>query len=226
MKMKRFIAFFMTVVLVVAMSVPAFATHGEFISSIGGLPTPTIEGYTPVTHECTAKLVITSWSERHTLDDATRALMEKAYNDIVNSQVINNQLKDELVKLANELEINHADLAVGILFDISYVECPEHAEHKGFNITLKPEVFENYVGILHMNAEGTWELLNSTADEANSTISFTVDGLSPFAIVYNTNPGGSSSTGDSNFTWIYVSLMVASVCALGVIGYSRKKREN
>ena len=226
MKMKRFIAFFMTIVLVVAMSVPAFAALGEFISSPGGIAAPTLESFTPVTHECTAKLVITPWSERHTLDDATRALMEKAYEDIANSQVINNQLKDELVKLAEELKVNHADLAVGTLFDISYIECPEHAGHKGFNITVKPEVFDNFVGILHMNAQGVWELLDSTTAADAQTISFTVNELSPFAVVYNTNPDGSTSTGDSTSTWIYVSLMAASVCALGAIGYGLKKREN
>lgn len=225
MKMKRFFAFFMTVVLVVAMSVPAFAALGEFISSPSGVAAPELVEYKPTTHECTAKLVITSFADRHALDDATRALIEKAYNDIVNSQVINNQLKEELTKLANTLKIDYSALAIGSLFDVSYYECPVHAEHKGFTITVKPEIADNFVGMLHMNADGKWELLESSADEVNKTITFTVNNLSPMAIVYNTNPDA-PITGDSTGAWIYVSIMVASVVALGAIGYTLKKREN
>ena len=223
--MKKIFALLMTVVLVVAMSVPAFAALGEFISSPSGVPAPKLVDYKPLTHECKAKLVVTPYTERHTLDDATRALIEKAYNDIVNSQVINNQLKEELVKLAADLKIDYTALAIGNLFDISYFDCPEHSGHKGFTITIKPEVADNFVGMLHLNAEGKWELLEASFDEANKTITFTVDNLSPFAIVYNTKPG-SSSTGDSSNMWIYVTLMVVSVAALGTIGYSLKKREN
>ncbi len=222
MKMKRFFAFFMTVVLVVAMSVPAFAALGEFISSPSGVPAPTLVDYKSDNHECTAKLVITPYAERHTLPAETRALIEKAYEDIVNSQVINNQLKTELTKLAEELKIDYSALAIGNLFDVSYYECPQHAGHKGFTITIKPELVDNYVGILHLNGE-KWELLDSTVSEGN--ITFYVEELSPFALVYNTKPG-SSSTGDSSDMWIYIVLMVASVSALGVVGYKLSKREN
>jgi hypothetical protein len=76
-----------------------------------------------------------------------------------------------------------------------------------------------------MNADGKWGLLESSADEVNKTITFTVNNLSPIAIVYNTNPDA-PITGDSTGAWIYVSIMVASVVALGAIGYTLKKREN
>lgn len=211
----------MTVVLVVAMSVPAFAALGEFISSPSGVAAPTLVDYKSDSHECTAKLVITSYAERHTLPAETRALIEKAYDDIVNSQVINNQLKAELTNLAEEIKIDYTALAVGNLFDISYYDCDQHGGHNGFTITIKPEVAENIVGVLHLNGE-KWELLDSTVDAGNVT--FHVDELSPFAIVYNTKPG-SSSTGDSSDMWIYVVLMVASVSALGVVGYKLSKRE-
>ena len=223
--MKRIFALLMTVVLVVAMSVPAFAALGEFISSPSGVPAPQIIDYKPLTDACQAKLVITPYAERHNLDDATRALIEKAYNDIVNSQVINNQLKEELVKLAADLKIDYSALAIGNLFDIAYYNCTEHTDHKGFTITIKPEIAENFVGMLHLNAEGKWELLDASFDEVNNTITFTVATLSPFAIVYNTKPDA-PITGDSSNAWIYITLMVASVAALGTIAYNLKKREN
>ena len=226
MKMKRFFAFFMTVVLVVAMSVPAFAALGGFISSPSGVPAPKLEDFKPVTPDCTGKIVITSWADRHTLDDATRARFEQAYNDIIN---LNNGGANSLFEVMKDFEkshgFDHKDLAVGTLFDISSYNCTHHEKHEGFIITLKPEVWGNIVGVAHLTPNG-WEVVDDTMDEANQTITFTVGSLSPFALVYNTNPGGSSSTGDSNSTWIYISIMAASVVALGAIGYTLKKREN
>ncbi len=225
MKMKRVFAFFMTVVLVVAMSVPAFAALGEFISSPSGVPAPELVDYKALSSDCTGKLAITSWADRHTLDDAARARLEQAYNDIINSQVINNQLKDEMKKFADSHGIANSDLAIGALFDISVYNCTHHEAHEGFIITIKPEVLDNVVGVIHL-AENGWEIVEDTIDETNNTLTFQVGTLSPFALVYNTNPGGSSSTGDSSHAWIYVTLMVASVAALGVVGYNLSKREN
>ncbi len=224
MKMKRFFAFFMTVVLVFAMSVPAFAALGEFISSPTGVPAPELVDYKPVSADCAGKLVVTSWADRHTLDDAARTRLEKAYEDIVNSQVINNQLKDALVKLASELKVNYEDLAIGALFDIAVYNCEAHGNHEGFVITLKPEVAANITAIAHLTENG-WEVVEISADEAAQTITFQVSTLSPFALIYNTNPDA-PITGDSTGAWIYVSLMAASVVALGAVGYTLKKREN
>lgn len=223
--MKRFFAFFMTVVLVVAMSVPAFAaTLGEFITSPSRVPAPELIDYSNANHECTAKLVITPYAERHTLPTETREMIEAAYNEIVNSSDITSDLNTELAKLANDAGIDPKDLAIGDLFDISYYDCPLHSGHNGFTITLKPEVFDNFVGIMHRN-NGNWEVLKATANADDKTITFFVDDLSPFAIVYNTNPKA-PTTGDSSNMWIYIVLMVASVSALGVVGYKLGKREN
>ncbi len=86
------------------------------------------------------------------------------------------------------------------------------------------EVAENIEGVVHYGENG-WEFLATTADDANKTITFTVSELSPFAIVYNTNPDA-PTTGDSSNMWIYITLMVVSVSALGVVTYNLKKREN
>jgi len=223
--MKRVIALFMTIVLVFSMSLPAFAALGEFISSPTGVPAPELVDYKPVSPECTGKLVITPWAERFTLDDATRARLEQAYDDIINSQVINNQLKEEMKKFADAHNLALSDLAVGALFDISFYNCTHHEPHKGFIITLRPEIIDRLVGVIHLTENG-WEMVEDTIDETNKTVTFQVDTLSPFALVYNTNEGGSSSTGDSSNMWIYITLMVVSVSALGVVTYNLKKREN
>lgn len=215
--MKRFFAFFMTLALVVAMSVPAFAVLGGFISSPSGIPAPELVEAKPASSDCNGKLVITSWADRHTLDDATRAKFEQAYNDITNTD---SAFFAALKAFAEKNSIDVKDLAVGSFFDISYYNCTTHAAHEGFIITIKPEVAENAVAIAHLSANG-WEMLEVTGD---ATLTFNVKELSPFAIVYNTNPGDSSETGDS--AWIYVSIMVASVVAFGSIALTLKKREN
>lgn len=215
--MKRFFAFFMTLALVVAMSVPAFAAIGGFISSPSGVPAPELVEAKPVSSNCNGKLVITSWADRHTLDDATKAKFEQAYNDITNTD---SAFFAALKAFADKKNIDVKDLAVGTFFDISYYNCTEHAAHEGFIITIKPEVAENAAAIAHLSANG-WEMLDVTGD---TTLTFTVGELSPFAIVYNTNPGDSSETGDS--AWIYVSIMAVSVVALGSIALTLKKREN
>lgn len=217
--MKRFFAFFMTLALVVAMSVPAFAALGGFISSPTGVPAPELVEAKPASSDCNGKVAITSWADRHTLDDATKAKFEQAYNDITNTD---SAFFAALKAFAEKKSIDVKDLAVGSFFDISYYNCTEHAAHEGFIITIKPEIAENAAGIAHLSANG-WEILDVTGD---TTLTFTVGELSPFAIVYNTNPGNSSETGDSTGAWIYVSIMVASVVAFGSIALTLKKREN
>lgn len=225
--MKRISALLMAVVLVVAMALPVFAAPGAFISSPTGIPTPTLVGYEPLSHDCTGELVVTGWANRHTLDDATRAKLEQAYNDIVNLNTDPNSPLFPVMKAFEDSHgLNHQDLAVGALFDISVVNCTHHEKHTGFVITIKPEVYENIVGVIHLTDKG-WEMVEDTLDETQKTITFTTYNLSPFALVYNTNPGGGSEdTGDSSNAWIYITLMVASVAALGTIGYTLKKREN
>jgi hypothetical protein len=224
-EMKRISALLMAVVLVVAMSLPAFAAPGAFIASPSGVPAPTLVDFKPLSPDCVGQLVITSWSNRHLLDDASRAILEKAYADIV---ALNTDAANTLLPVMKAFEdshgLNHNDLGVGALFDISVVNCTHHEAHDGFIITLRPEVWGNIVGVIHLTENG-WEMLEDTMDANAETITFTANTLSPFALVYNTNTDG-PTTGDSSNMWIYLTVMAVSVVALGAIGYNLKKREN
>ncbi len=220
--MKKIIALIMAVAMLATMCIPAFAEVGEFIESPSGVKSPKIIEFVPGTHECTANLVITSYAERNKLDDATKALLEKAYDDIASSKVINDALKTEFTALAEKYEVELSNFVVSNLFDVSYYECPEHAGHKGFTITIDAETADNYVGILHLNGE-TWEILDSTMDADAKTITFTTETLSPFALVYSTK---ALKTGDSSNAWIYVVLMTVSLAALGFVSYKLTRKEN
>ena len=224
MKMKRFFAFFMTVVLVVAMSVPAFAALGGFISSPSGVPAPQVSDFKPVTPDCTGKIVVTSWADRHTLDDATRARFEKAYNDIIN---LNSDANNELLAVMKDFEkshgLDHKDLAVGSLFDISSYNCTHHEKHEGFIITIGVGDLEHFVGILHFTGSVWEELEINDVDEAAHTVTFTTPSLSPFAVVVNNGAEAPAASGNA-WIWIVVAAVVVAAAAAAVVVVAKKKR--
>lgn len=219
--MKKVLALCLTLVMVIAMSVPAFAAPANFVSSPSGTSAPELFEYSNADHNCTAKLVITAYADRHTLDDATRAKLEQAYDEIVNASDVT-ALNADLAALAKKMNVDPSKLAVSDLFDISYHSCPQHSEHGAFTITIRPELLKNFVGLMHLNGDN-WELIEN-AKAVNGNLTFTVDELSPFAIVVDTS-AGSPITGDFSNVGFYVAAMAISASALVVIAFKLKKRE-
>ncbi|MBQ7355249.1 MAG: hypothetical protein IJW62_07015 [Clostridia bacterium] len=224
--MKRVLALCIALVMVVGMSLPAFAALGGFISSPGGNKGPELVEYDNENHECTAVLIVTPYAERHTLSEEKREELEGAYAVIVNSTDITD-LNTDLADLAAKKNLDSKKLAVSDLFDASYYSCDIHDEHGAFTITVKPESLQNFVGLLHLY-NGEWELIDNAKVETKDgaeVLTFTVDDLSPFAIVVNTdaNPPQTSD----NFQWIfYIALMVVSASAMIFIGFKLKKQED
>lgn len=219
--MKKVLALCLTLVMVIAMSVPAFAGPGGFVSSPSGSSAPDLYEYSNTDHNCTATLVITSYADRHTLDDETREKLEAAYTEIANSTDITT-LNADLAKLAKDMGIDGKKLAVSDLFDVSYHSCPSHSEHGAFHITIKPETLQKFVGLLHRNGDN-WELLEAKVE--GEMLTFVVEDLSPFAIVVDTS-AGSPITGDFSNVGFYIAAMTVSAAALVVIVCMlAKKRE-
>lgn len=219
--MKKALSLVLTLLMVVCMCVPSFAAPGRFITSPSGVKCPIIIEFINSNDACTAKVVITAFADRHTLDDATRQQMEKAYNDIVNATDLAN-LNADLAALAKSLKIDSDKLAVSDLFDLSYVGCSEHEGHGYFTVTLKPETLKNFVGLLHLKGDN-WELVKD-AKVKGDTITFTAEEFSPFAIVVDTS-AGSPVTGDFSNIGFYAVVMVVSAVALILIVFKLKKRE-
>ena len=224
--MKKILAFCLTLVMLAGMSVPAFAAMGGFVSSPGGNKGPELVEYDPVDHECTAELVVTPYGERHELSAEKRATLEKAYSAIVNTTDIKN-LSAEFKAMVEKKGWSKRTFAVTDLFDVSYYDCSIHENHNGFEIVIKPETLNNFVGLLHLN-DGTWELVdNAKVEKRNGVdvLTFTVETLSPFAIVVDTdtNPPVTSD----NYQWVlYVSLMVVSASVMVYMGNKLRKQEN
>ena len=219
--MKKVLALCLTLVMVVALAVPAFAGLGGFVSSPSGNSAPQLKDYYNEDHECTASLVITSYADRYTLDDETRAMIEEAYGTIVGTDDVTT-LNADLAKLAKDMKIDPSKLAVSDLFDISYYSCPQHSEHGKFFITISAETLKNFVGLMHYDGEN-WELISDAKIEDGDLV-FSVDDLSPFAIVVDTS-AGSPITGDFSNIGFYAVVMVVSAVALVVVAVKLKKRE-
>lgn len=215
--MKKVLAICLMMVMVLSMSVNVFASLGGFVSSPSGNPAPTVVGFEPSDDDCTGRLVVTSHGDRHDLSDALRAMFEKAYNSIVNSDDLT-KLNAELAKIAADKNIAGADLAVSDLFDLHVTGCDYHDEHVEFDITLDADTLSYFVGLLHMNKDGVWELV-ADAEVVNNGehLKFSVDSFSPFAIVVDTSSGTPDAPQPGDNSMIYVYATIAAVAAIAVV---------
>lgn len=220
--MKKFLFFLLTFAMIVTLGVTAFAEPGNFVTSPSKNKAPEIIDGTNDSHECTAKLVITAYADRHTLNDEKKAKIEYAYEVIVNADDIttfNVDFSDYVEKIG----LTGDKLAVSDLFDVSYYGCDDHEYHGGFKISLRADTLSGFVGLLHLNGD-EWDYVDN-ATVKDDVLTFYVEDLSPFAIVVETDKHVPPQTGDNFHWWIYATLMAVSAVALGVVGYKLKTCE-
>ncbi len=221
--MKKVLVICLTVVFMMSMTLTAFAAPGAFVKSPSGNPAPTMIEFEPADDDCTGHLVITPYSERDSLPDNLKELMKKAY-DIIKGSTDLTQLHADLAKLAANKKIKGTDLAVSDLFDIRVEGCTDHDGHHDFDIVLSADSLKNFVGLLHMKENGEWELIKDAKVISNGEhLAFSVDTMSPFAVVVNTkaNP---SQTGDNSMIPLYAAIMAVSALAIVVILVKSKKQ--
>lgn len=221
--MKKALAICLALVMVMTLTVTAFAAPGAFVQSPSRNGAPELIEQKIGDSSCTAKLIITPYSERKTLDKDNKTTFEDAYKDIVGTSDLTT-LDPKLSDLAKQKDILSTDLAVSDLFFIHQEGCEDHREHGAFEITLKPETLANFVGLMRLK-DGKWELLTDARVEGDPLI-FTSDVPAPFAIIVNKNPDGihEPATGEQ-FPWHYVVIMVVAAAALVVllVGFKGKK---
>ena len=225
--MKKVLAICLMMVMVLSMSVNVFAASGGFVSSPSGNPAPTVVSFKPSDDDCTAQLVVTPYGDKHDLSDALRAMFEKAYNEIVNSGDLT-KLNADFAKLVADRNLTADKLAVSDLFDIHVSGCDYHDEHVDFDITLDADTLSRFVGLLHMNKDGVWELVTDAEVINNGEhLKFSVDSFSPFAIVVDTSSvtPDSPQTGDNSMIHIYAIVMAVSALAIVVITVKSRKQK-
>lgn len=222
--MKKILVVCLTVLMLTSMALSVIAAPGKFVVSVSGNAAPTVVTFDPQDDGCTATLVITPYSERKTLPETLKAMIEKAYDMISGSDDLT-KLNSDLAKVAADMKIDSKNLAVSDLFDIRVDGCTNHDGHVNFDIVIAAETLDNFVGLLHMEKEGEFELV-SNAEVINNGqhLKFSVDSLSPFAIVVNTTPDA-PQTGFNSMIAVYVAVMAVSALALVVIAVKSRKQK-
>lgn len=226
--MKKFLAICVMIIMLVSVSLSAFAAPGEFVKSVSLNPAPELVSATSESKDCNADLIITPYIDRASLPKELKELIEKAYKEIAGSKNIA-LLCESLAELAKALNIPEMNLAVSDMFDIRYESCEEHSEHGYFDIVIKSDTFKNFVGLLHLSDDG-WELIEGAEVkevDGDYHLMFKVDDFSPFAVVVNApvvveeNPG----TGDNNAVFVYAAILIASAVAVFVVLLKKNKKQ-
>lgn len=229
--MKKLIATLLAIVMLAALSVSAIAaTADNFTKSPSntGAPEMTYDWTDPVSG-CDPELAITPYKDRNTKSEEIKTAIEAAYNEIVHSQPSLGSLT-----ITNG-PLHGTNLMVSQLFDISFDDTAA-AHTFGMNethnatIKLTGDEVKNFMYLLHYKyntaapENSTWEIVTCGRPAAD-TISFTVDSLSPFAIVVkNTSSGPSSpATGASAPIACAVGAVVFGVVGVALL---KKSKEN
>lgn len=220
--MKKTFAICMIVVMLVTMSVNAFAATNGFVSSPSENPAPKVVDFKPSDEACTATLNITAYADKHTLPEALRTLMEQAYDSIADAVDLT-KLNTALADLVSKKGYDSTKLAVADLFDIHPSDCEFHDGHTDFDITLSADTLSHFVALLHMNKDGVWEMVTDAEIINNGEhLKFSVESFSPFAIVVNT---GDPVADEGTSPWIYVAIVVAVVVVGAVVAVFVIKRK-
>lgn len=218
--MKKIIAICLSFIIAASATVTVFAAPANFWGSPSGKPSPEIISFKSSDPNSTVQLILTPYSDRNDLSDGQIALLEKAYDSIRNAKSLT-ELNAELADVVAKLEIDSKYLAVTNIFDIHYVGSDNQSQK--FEIVLSVDELNNFVGLLHMNKDGVWELVSDAKIEQDGDhLVFSVDSFSPFAVVVDTT-GESPETGDSVMI-ISAIVLAVSVVALAAITVKRKKQ--
>ncbi len=236
--MKKVLAICLMVIMVVSMSVgvSAVAAPNGFVGSPSGNLGPKVISYTLSPAGC-GMLVVTPYADLEKLPVDEQALLKRGYNAIVDAENIA-QLNKDLAELAKKERIKAEDLAVSDLFDMRLVGCDKHRTHKMIDVVLEADTLENFVGLLHMKKNGEFELIkgaeiikgkdvvvnedivvDAEITEDGKYLRFTVESLSPFAIVVNT---GEPSP---NYLWLFLLLLLLILVIILIIVYNKNKKK-
>lgn len=222
--MKKTISITLALVLLVSLCLSAMAAPGSFIVSPSNNTTPILVDSSNESHDCTAEIVITPYSERDTLPEDAKQKIEDAYDSIAGTSDLTD-LNSDLAGIAESMNISTGALGVSDLFDVSYNSCDVHNEHGKFTIKLEAEMLDSFVALMYWDGSN-WVIVEGAFVDENGYLNFVTDKFGPYAIVVNTGAENVEppKTGDE-FPWIYVVLMVASAAGLVVVLFlSRKKK--
>lgn len=224
--MKKIVTVLLTMMMVLSLSISAFAEPGGFVSSPSRNQAPELIKAENESEDCEAKLIITAYSDRDELSEEARKNIETAYSEIVGTQDLSS-LNDAIKNIAKKLGLNTTDLAVSDMFDISATDCNGHEDHGNFDITLKAETLDNFVCLLHYY-NGEWRIVdNAKVTNNGEHLEFDEDEFSPFAIVVSTveiSDGVGTIMSGGSIIAIVVFALATSGAIVAAVVIKRKKK--
>ena len=227
--MKKVLAMFIAVMMLVSLSVPAFAAKGSFLISPGQNGAPEIIDYDCT---CDGELIITPYKDRNTLSEEYKADFESSYAAIAGATDLT-EVNKELIKIAKAKKLATQDLVVSDLFYAHVEGCTVHdhvstysmrsnsvkLEHGTYTITLKADTLKKFVALMNY-VDGDWQMVEEAKITSEGYLQFTTDNLGAFAIVVHTS---AAATGDV-FTMVGVSFFAVVAVAMVVVLVKTKKR--
>jgi hypothetical protein len=225
--MKKVLTLMLALVMVIGVSVNALAATGGFVGSVSGKPGPDLVGFDRLENDCDVDVVVTPYGDKDSLADEERELLEDAYNQIKDCDNLT-ELNLELKEIAEKLGIDGEDLSVSDLFNLGLTDCDEHDGHKPFEITLSADALANFAGLMYMNADGEWVMVDDVVIDGN-TLKFTTDYFGPYAIVVNNSDMEGTEipkNGDNSMVQLYAVVMAVSAAAVAVLAVKSKKESN
>ena len=214
--MKKILLLVLAVVLGLSLSFTVFADPGAFQNSPSTLQGPELIDANNDHHDCIARLIITSYADRHTLTDEKRVDLENVYQMLSTTDDISTVVP-QLEDLAESLNVKTEDLVASELFDISLTECPYHEFHGSFDVLLKADSLRNFVCLLHYY-NGEWVIVEDVEVVLDTYLAFTESDFSPFVIV--SIPGGIGNGGIGGIGYgccrccCWLILIIVSVIAI------------
>ncbi len=215
--MKKLVTLILSVVMALSMTVAASAA---FVASPSANNAPTLVEVKDGEDGLVIK--VTAYKDRHNLDAEAKAAIEDSYNDIKNAPDVaslNATVKD----VADKAGAKVADLKIADLFDVSAVD----GEITGkVTFVLNADTLKNFVALLH-DKDGKWEVVEGAKVDGDK-LTFSVDSLSPFAIVVN-NPEDKDSPTTGNPVDLGMIFVVGAVVFGGAAALciaKSKKRVN
>ncbi len=223
----------MTLIVLVAMSIPTFAANGSFLTSPSQNGAPEIVG---TESECSGNLVITAYKDRDTLPENDKAYFEDSYYSIASASNLVD-LNSNLKTIADSKKVNTNDLVVSDVFYAHVDGCEGDVAaytlvtettatgklidvyHGVFDITLDTDTLKNYMALMNY-VNGEWVIVENAKVTADGYLQFSTDTFGPFAIVVGSSP---AQTGDI-VTIAGVSGFAIAAIAMIVVLFKTKKR--
>ncbi len=209
--MKKFITITLAVLMVLSLSVTAFAAAG-FISSPEANEAPVLVSAVVDSKDCKAEFEITSYGKRTELSADDKQNIEQAYEGIKTASADLSTLNADLAKLAKKRGVAGKNLAVSDLFNIGIENCADatHSAHGKTTIKLKADTLNNFVGLMRYSG-GKWELV-SDAKVSGDTLTFKTTGFDAFAFVVS-REALSPETGDVSIYMLFAAMAVSAAAA-------------